>query len=38
VLEIDQAQKARQVSEITDAEYFLELRRKARALRHGLAT
>ena len=37
-IEIDQAQKARQVSEITDTEYFQELRSKARALRHGPAT
>jgi len=37
-IEIDHAQKARQVSEITETEYFQELRRKARALRHGSAT
>jgi CheY-like chemotaxis protein len=37
-IEIDHAQKARQVSEITDTEYFQELRRKAKALRHGPAT
>jgi two-component system cell cycle response regulator len=36
-IEIDQAQKARQVSEITDTEYFQDLRRKAKALRHGPA-
>ena len=34
---IDQVQKARQVSEITDTEYFQELRRKAKVLRHGPA-
>jgi DNA-binding response OmpR family regulator len=33
-IEIDQAKKARQVSEITDTEYFQELRKKAKALRH----
>ena len=32
-IEIDQAKKARQVSEITDTEYFQELRRKAKELR-----
>jgi CheY-like chemotaxis protein len=32
-IEIDQTQKARQVSEITETEYFQELREKARALR-----
>jgi hypothetical protein len=37
-IEIDHAQKTRQVSEITDTEYFQELRRKAKALRHGPAT
>jgi len=37
-IEIDQVQKARQVSEITDTEYFQELQRKARALRHRPAT
>jgi CheY-like chemotaxis protein len=37
-IEIDHAQKVRQVSEITDTEYFQELRRKAKALRHGPAT
>ncbi|HXJ84142.1 MAG TPA: response regulator [Candidatus Methylomirabilis sp.] len=37
-IEIDQVQKARQVSEITDTEYFQELRRKAKALRQGPAT
>jgi two-component system cell cycle response regulator len=37
-IEIDQVQKARQVSEITETEYFQELRRKASALRHGPGT
>jgi two-component system cell cycle response regulator len=37
-IEIDQVQKARQVSEITETEYFQELRRKAKALRHGPGT
>jgi CheY-like chemotaxis protein len=32
-IEIDHAQKTRQVSEITETEYFQELRRKVRALR-----
>jgi DNA-binding response OmpR family regulator len=32
-IEIDQAKKARQVSEITETEYFQELRKKAKALR-----
>lgn len=32
-IEIDHAQKTRQVSEITDTEYFQELQRKAKALR-----
>jgi hypothetical protein len=32
-IEIDQAKKTRQVSEITDTEYFQELRRKAKELR-----
>ncbi|PYM15517.1 MAG: hypothetical protein DMD81_14775 [Candidatus Rokuibacteriota bacterium] len=32
-IEIDEAQKARQVSEITETEYFQTLRQKARALR-----
>jgi CheY-like chemotaxis protein len=32
-IEIDEAQKARQVSEITETEYFQTLREKARALR-----
>jgi DNA-binding response OmpR family regulator len=32
-IEIDQAKKARQVSEITDTEYFQELQKKAKALR-----
>ena len=32
-IEIDQAKKARQVSEITDTEYFQELRKKAKELR-----
>jgi DNA-binding response OmpR family regulator len=34
-IEIDQGNKARQVSEITDTEYFQELRKKAKALRYG---
>ena len=34
-IEIDQVQKARQVSEITDTEYFQALRMKAKALRQG---
>ena len=34
-IEIDQAKKARQVSEITDTEYFQELKKKAKALRYG---
>jgi CheY-like chemotaxis protein len=33
-IEIDDAQKTRQVSEITETEYFQELRKKARELRH----
>lgn len=37
-IEIDHAQKTRQVSEITDTEYFQELQRKAKDLRHGRAT
>jgi hypothetical protein len=32
-IEIDQAKKTRQVSEITDTEYFQELKKKAKALR-----
>ncbi len=32
-IEIDESQKARQVSEITETEYFQTLREKARALR-----
>ena len=32
-IEIDQAKKARQVSEITDTEYFQQLRKKAKELR-----
>jgi len=32
-IEIDQAKKARQVSEITETEYFQELRKKAKELR-----
>jgi DNA-binding response OmpR family regulator len=32
-IEIDQAKKTRQVSEITDTEYFQELQKKAKALR-----
>ena len=34
-IEIDESQKARQVSEITETEYFQALRQKARALREG---
>jgi DNA-binding response OmpR family regulator len=34
-IEIDQANKTRQVSEITDTEYFQELKEKAKALRYG---
>src|SRR5215813_8163314 len=34
-IEIDQAQQTRQVSEITETEYFLELQRKAKDLRYG---
>jgi len=37
-IEIDQAQQTRQVSEITETEYFLELQRKAKDLRYGRAT
>ena len=37
-IEIDHAQKTRQVSEITETEYFQELRRKAKDLRYGRAT
>jgi CheY-like chemotaxis protein len=37
-IEIDHAQKARQVSEITDTEYFQELQQKARALRQRPAS
>jgi CheY-like chemotaxis protein len=33
-IEIDHAQKSRQVSEITDTDYFQDLQRKARELRH----
>jgi DNA-binding response OmpR family regulator len=33
-IEIDQAKKAREVSEITDTEYFQDLQEKAKALRH----
>jgi DNA-binding response OmpR family regulator len=36
-IEIDEAQKARQVSEITDTDYFHALRQKARALRQRAA-
>src|SRR5215468_2383596 len=34
-IEIDHAQKTRQVSEITETEYFQELQRKAKDLRYG---
>ena len=34
-IEIDEAQKARQVSEITETDYFQTLQQKARALRRG---
>jgi CheY-like chemotaxis protein len=37
-IEIDHAQRTRQVSEITDTEYFQELRRKAKDLRYGRTT
>ena len=37
-IEIDHAQKTRQVSEITETEYFQELQRKAKDLRYGRAT
>lgn len=37
-IEIDHAQKTRQVSEITESEYFQELQRKAKDLRYGRAT
>ena len=37
-IEIDHAQQTRQVSEITETEYFLELQRKAKDLRYGRAT
>ncbi len=33
-IEIDQAKKAREVSEITDTEYFQDLQEKAKSLRH----
>jgi DNA-binding response OmpR family regulator len=33
-IEIDQAKKVREVSEITDTEYFQELQEKAKSLRH----
>jgi hypothetical protein len=33
-IEIDQVKKARQVSEITDTEYFQDLQKKAKALRY----
>jgi len=36
-IEIDHVQKARQVSEITDTDYFQELRHRAKALRQGPA-
>ena len=37
-IEIDDAQKTRQVSEITETEYFQELQRKANELRSRRAT
>ena len=37
-IEIDQTKKTRQVSEITDTEYFQDLRKKAKALRHRPTT
>ena len=37
-IEIDEAQKARQVSEITETDYFQSLQQKARALRQGLTS
>jgi DNA-binding response OmpR family regulator len=37
-IEIDQAKKARQVSEITDTEYFQDLQKKVKALRYGAKT
>ena len=36
-IEIDHAQKTRQVSEITETEYFQELQKKAKDLRYGRA-
>jgi DNA-binding response OmpR family regulator len=37
-IEIDQAKKARQVSEITDTEYFQDLQKRAKALRYRSKT
>ncbi len=37
-IEIDQAKKAHHVSEITDTEYFQDLQKKAKALRHRPST
>ena len=37
-IEIDQTKRTRQVSEITDTEYFQDLRKKAKALRHRPTT
>ena len=37
-IEIDQTKKARQVSEITDTEYFQDLQKRAKALRYGSKT
>ena len=37
-IEIDQAKKAHQVSEITETEYFQELQKKAKALRNRSTT
>lgn len=37
-IEIDQAKKTRQVSEITDTEYFQDLQKKAKALRYRSPT
>ena len=37
-IEIDQGRQARQVAEITETDYFQELREKAKALRHQSKT
>ncbi|HEY3039885.1 MAG TPA: hypothetical protein VGJ66_14180, partial [Pyrinomonadaceae bacterium] len=37
-IEIDEVKKARQVAEITETDYFQELREKAKALRHQSKT